>query len=128
MTTPTPRFDNVFCSECGRDFGPGDNGFSHCRNHAGVKETPLTNHQDSCTGPDYEGGYKAIVDLSRQLERDLAARDAELAEWKRKAEEAARAIDLARRAMSGEGVEDQGQAWDKCLRILDAAIAAKGAA
>lgn len=30
-----PRFPNVSCSQCGRDFGPGDNGFSHCRNHAG---------------------------------------------------------------------------------------------
>lgn len=30
-----PRFPNVYCSQCGRDFGPGDNGFSHCRNHAG---------------------------------------------------------------------------------------------
>lgn len=32
-------------------------------------------------------------------------------------------IDRARRVMAGEGVEDQAQAWDQCLRILDAAIA-----
>ena len=30
-----PRFPNVFCTECGQDFGPGEHGFSHCRNHAG---------------------------------------------------------------------------------------------
>lgn len=28
-----PRFANVSCSQCGRDFGPGDHGFSHCENH-----------------------------------------------------------------------------------------------
>lgn len=28
-----PRFENVSCSQCGRDFGPGDHGFSHCENH-----------------------------------------------------------------------------------------------
>lgn len=30
---PKPRFQNVSCSQCGRDFGPGDHGFSHCENH-----------------------------------------------------------------------------------------------
>lgn len=31
--TPEPRFPMVSCSQCGADFGPGDNGFSHCRDH-----------------------------------------------------------------------------------------------
>lgn len=31
-----PRFENVSCSQCGRDFGPGDHGLSHCEDH----ETP----------------------------------------------------------------------------------------
>ncbi len=31
-----PHFPNVSCSQCGRDFGLGDHGFSHCRNHAGI--------------------------------------------------------------------------------------------
>lgn len=34
MATPTPRFANVSCSQCGNDFGPGDSGFSHCADHA----------------------------------------------------------------------------------------------
>lgn len=29
-----PRFAETFCSSCGRGFGPGDHGFSHCDNHA----------------------------------------------------------------------------------------------
>lgn len=31
-----PRFSNVYCSQCGSDFGPGDSGFSDCESHAGV--------------------------------------------------------------------------------------------
>lgn len=31
-------------------------------------------------------------------------------------------IDRARRIMRGEGVEDQGQAWDRCLRLLDSYV------
>ena len=27
------KFDNVSCSQCGRDFGPGDHGYSHCSDH-----------------------------------------------------------------------------------------------
>lgn len=29
------RFLNVSCSQCGRDFGPGNFGFSHCDDHTG---------------------------------------------------------------------------------------------
>ncbi|MCG0577271.1 hypothetical protein L6Q82_04880 [Burkholderia cenocepacia] len=30
-----PRFENVRCSECGRGFGPGNAGLSHCADHIG---------------------------------------------------------------------------------------------
>ncbi|KUY54339.1 hypothetical protein WS45_20895 [Burkholderia sp. RF2-non_BP3] len=30
-----PRFENVGCSQCGRGFGPGNAGFSHCADHIG---------------------------------------------------------------------------------------------
>lgn len=29
-----PRFKNVYCSQCGNEFGPGNEGFSDCRQHA----------------------------------------------------------------------------------------------
>ena len=29
----TPRFAETFCSQCGGEFGPGDSGYSHCKNH-----------------------------------------------------------------------------------------------
>lgn len=35
-----PRFGNVSCSQCGRDFGPGDHGYSHCSNHASKMPLP----------------------------------------------------------------------------------------
>jgi hypothetical protein len=31
-----PRYDKTFCSNCGREFGPGDHGFSHCDSHEGI--------------------------------------------------------------------------------------------
>jgi hypothetical protein len=31
-----PRFAETFCSSCGRGFGPGNHGFSHCSDHAGT--------------------------------------------------------------------------------------------
>lgn len=37
------------------------------------------------------------------------------------------AVDLAARVMGGEGVEDQGEAWDKCKQILDQACAERAA-
>jgi hypothetical protein len=33
---PAARFANVFCSQCGREFGPGDQGFSSCRDHGAI--------------------------------------------------------------------------------------------
>jgi hypothetical protein len=32
------RFPNVSCSQCGRDFGPGNHGFSHCDQHYTVEQ------------------------------------------------------------------------------------------
>ncbi|MDN7488510.1 hypothetical protein QZM35_12450 [Burkholderia sp. AU45274] len=32
-----PRFENVGCSQCGRGFGPGNGGFSHCADHIGLR-------------------------------------------------------------------------------------------
>lgn len=38
----TPRFPKTYCSQCGGEFGPGDSGYSHCRDHR--------------PGPDYQAG------------------------------------------------------------------------
>jgi hypothetical protein len=31
------RFQKTYCSQCGGEFGPGDNGYSHCEDHAETK-------------------------------------------------------------------------------------------
>ena len=28
-----PKFEKTYCSSCGRQFGPGDHGYSHCEDH-----------------------------------------------------------------------------------------------
>lgn len=30
---PKYKFHETFCSQCGGEFGPGNEGFSHCKNH-----------------------------------------------------------------------------------------------
>lgn len=32
------KYANVSCSQCGRSFGPGDHGFSHCDQHPGFAQ------------------------------------------------------------------------------------------
>lgn len=27
------KFEKTFCSQCGKSFGPGDSGYSHCHQH-----------------------------------------------------------------------------------------------
>ena len=36
-TKTPPMFAQVFCSQCGQEFGPGYHGFSHCTDHKEVK-------------------------------------------------------------------------------------------
>ena len=36
MAVDKPRFWQVHCSQCGGTFGPGDSGYSHCEDHAGL--------------------------------------------------------------------------------------------
>lgn len=38
LPASSPRFANVTCSQCAQDFGPGNAGFSHCRNHRSEAE------------------------------------------------------------------------------------------
>ena len=34
MTTKAmPRFQETWCSQCGKGFGPGNSGYSHCQDH-----------------------------------------------------------------------------------------------
>jgi hypothetical protein len=52
-----PKFDNTFCSQCGEEFGPGDNGFSHCSDHmhlwpgSSTLSAELTKDDERCVAP-----------------------------------------------------------------------------
>ena len=39
------RFPVTYCSSCGEAFGPGDHGFSHCKNHKDKR--PLTAREET---------------------------------------------------------------------------------
>ena len=34
-------YKNTWCSHCGREFGSGDHGYSHCQDHLGYKRDEL---------------------------------------------------------------------------------------
>jgi hypothetical protein len=60
----SPRFANVSCSQCGRDFGPGDHGFSHCKHHAKA--------WNRCEEPETVSDERAgaVAERSPEKERD----------------------------------------------------------
>lgn len=39
------RFEQTSCSQCGRDFGPGEHGYSHCDQHPGFKRDAMLRRQ-----------------------------------------------------------------------------------
>lgn len=41
------RFDKTYCSNCGREFGPGDHGFSHCYQHPGWKRDQMLKRKEA---------------------------------------------------------------------------------
>lgn len=41
---PVYKFERTACSQCHREFGPGDHGFSHCRNHRSRTAPPGYRH------------------------------------------------------------------------------------
>lgn len=55
------RFQNVFCSQCGQDFGPGEHGFSHCENHPGWKRDRMLKRKASARKAADTRQRKAII-------------------------------------------------------------------
>ena len=59
-----PRFQCVSCSQCGNEFGPGDAGFSDCREHRSAAELQaIRDHHDD----EYRSGLDKV---GPQWERD----------------------------------------------------------
>lgn len=72
------KFAQTWCSQCGREFGPGNHGFSHCENHAAIdalaaKLAKMTRKARKAGKARWKGTTKA--------QRSEAMRKAVLARW-----------------------------------------------
>jgi len=80
------KFNNVFCSQCGEDFGPGDHGFSDCRAHRmqAIKiRRLLKNAKRMCDQGNYIGVATMLATKITYLQDELNAfivRDADLSD------------------------------------------------
>jgi hypothetical protein len=74
----------------------------------------LSKHQESEFHPDWSmlEATRSSLREHQQMIRDLRAENAALRH----------VINMAARTLAGEGIEDQGEAYDKCARILDTAL------
>lgn len=76
----TPRFPNVSCSQCGRDFGPGNNGYSHCSSHrppASMSTLDLAERVTSLRGPWLSRlDDETLLEVNRRLRADAVQFDA----------------------------------------------------
>ena len=57
-----PQFQNTFCSQCGQEFGPGDHGYSHCRNHRLPSSTTTTSENEIETIFKTEDNVRVSID------------------------------------------------------------------
>ena len=65
-----PKFSQVSCSQCGRTFGPGDHGYSHCDNHREWDSAPVMvmdemQKQKAMTTLDYLAEYQPEIAETR---------------------------------------------------------------
>ena len=63
------KFQNTFCSQCGGEFGPGDHGYSHCRNHQ-----RFANHLGYSDIDPFEV-VKVVSDKTLEIREMVAERD-----------------------------------------------------
>jgi hypothetical protein len=75
-----PKFAETFCSQCGRTFGPGDHGYSHCQDHhpgSEVITSIIEQVENQAAGKDTGcltmQAERNLVEEIWQLRRDLAA-------------------------------------------------------
>ena len=68
------KFQNVSCSHCGQEFGPGDHGYSHCDDHPGWKHERKLRRERARAGLS-KGARQTVGGDGRETEkvRELAA-------------------------------------------------------
>ena len=55
----------TYCSQCGKGFGPGDHGFSHCVDHKGKKV--VEEAAEPWMAAEHEGHDRAAEEISQLL-------------------------------------------------------------
>lgn len=76
-----PRFSEISCSQCGRGFGAGNNGFSHCSSHrqpSDMSARDLAERLLSMRGPWLSRlDDAALIEASRRLSAEHVQHDAQ---------------------------------------------------
>ena len=67
-------FSNVGCSQCGNKIGPGDHGFSHCRDHRTSTENAEIDAFEAADGAAWEVTRPVMLVLERLTDNDLNER------------------------------------------------------
>lgn len=80
-----PRFGHTYCSQCGGEFGPGNQGYSQCSDHGAPNDTPRTNAEVVKPYANVDDhmvvdatDYSAMTEHARRLERELIEAGAEI--------------------------------------------------
>jgi hypothetical protein len=73
-----PRFANVSCSQCGQDFGPGNHGYSHCKDHRERPKEKVGPLQLPVRAVELGGGWCTVSGANRVIGYAL---NKEQAEW-----------------------------------------------
>jgi len=67
-----PRFPITYCSQCGEEFGPGEQGYSHCNDHPGGKNIIQSSAFDDDAYYIYNASTLEVVEVVRDADRRRA--------------------------------------------------------
>lgn len=66
------RFEETFCSQCGRGFGPGDEGYSHCADHQTGWKVFRDGNQWCAVGPGFVDLQESDAGFGDDIEGAIA--------------------------------------------------------
>lgn len=114
-----PKFAHVYCSQCGGEFGPGNHGYSDCKDHAAQVDPVAFGHD----GKPWPHTIDAKAWADEFCKRNTATDHGAMIGWFANAIEFARAHDAAPPTVQGEQIlrseRDAARAQrDKTMQIL----------
>lgn len=97
------RFEHTYCSQCGGEFGPGDEGFSHCSDHARTDCIPVPTDRNQGWPGVYAVLYTDVINDEQTCRDDL---------WIATTTAITNAIDKAQTKAYAEGRKDEAESGD----------------